>query len=167
VVKSGSESTTCCSASPVGVPNEPEIPDAPRAHRLSFGWRMIRSTVVFMWNRGYTPQSIVRLIGPFGPRPVNAYVTRRFLIGPAIEESPPATNEGGLETSAALADQIDRGKLKLPKTDVAQYLYHLCAQRGSGEYALPRVLKSNVFAHNPLENRLGNSDISRVTFFLW
>jgi len=30
---------------------------------------------------------------------------------------------------------------------------------------LTRVLKSSVFAHDPLENRLGQSDVSRVTFF--
>lgn len=42
--------------------------------------------------------------------------------------------------------------------------YHLCAQPGSGEYALPRVLKSNVYAYNPLENRLGQSEVSRATF---
>lgn len=107
-------------ASPVGVPKEPEVPDPQRF--TSFGWRMIRNVVLFLWNRGYTPLSIVRLIGPIGPRPVNAYVTRRFLTGPAIEDASPATTEAGLETSAALADQIDKGNLKLPKQDVAQYL---------------------------------------------
>ena len=45
------------------------------------------------------------------------------------------------------------------------FQYHLCAQPGSGEFALPRVLKSSVFAQDPLENRLGNSDVRRVTFF--
>jgi len=109
-------------ASPVGVPKESEVPDPPRLNRISLGWRLVRNFVLFLWNRGYTPQSVVRLIGPFGPRPVTAYVTRRFLIGPAIEETPSTTSEAGLETSAALADQIDQGKLKLPKTDVAQYL---------------------------------------------
>ncbi|CAF4531119.1 unnamed protein product, partial [Rotaria magnacalcarata] len=43
--------------------------------------------------------------------------------------------------------------------------YHLCAQPGSGEFALPRVLKSNVFAYNPLENRLKDCQVSRITFF--
>ncbi|CAF2732566.1 unnamed protein product [Rotaria sp. Silwood2] len=152
-------------ASPVGVPKEPDTPEPPLRHRLSVGWRLMRNFIIFLWNRGYTPQSIVRLIGPIGPRPVTAYVTRRFLIGPAAEDTPSTASEAGLETSAAIADQIDKGTLKLPKDDVAQYLYHLCAQPGSGEYALPRVLKSNVFAYNPLENRLKDSDVSRVTFF--
>ncbi|CAF1511615.1 unnamed protein product [Adineta ricciae] len=153
-------------ASPVGVPKEPVQVEPPNRQRTSIGWRLVRDFVLFLWNRGYTPLSVVRLLGPVGPRPVTAYVTRRFLIGPAVEEeTSPATAEAGLETSAALADQIDRGRLKLPKRDVAQYLYHLCAQPGSGEFALPRVLKSNVFAYDPLEDRLGNSEIPRVTFF--
>ena len=110
-------------ASPVGVPKEPEMVEPLGRHRTSLGWRLARNLVLFLWNRGYTPLSVVRLIGPIGPRPVTAYVTRRFLIGPAIEEeTPAATTKAGLETSAALADQIDRGKLKLPKQDVAQYL---------------------------------------------
>jgi hypothetical protein len=109
-------------ASPVGVPNEPDAPERPRGNRTSFGWRLIRGLVVFLWNRGYTPLSIVRLIGPIGPRPVTSYVTRRFLTGPAIEDAPPTTTDTGLETSAAVADQIDKGTLKLPKQDVAQYL---------------------------------------------
>ncbi|CAF3197414.1 unnamed protein product [Rotaria socialis] len=163
-------------ASPVGVPNEPDTPEPPRRHRLSVGWRILRTFVVFMWNRGYTPQSIVRLIGPVGPKPVTAYVTRRFFMGPAVEEKPTtdneatyetsaATSDAGLETSTALAEQIEKGTLKLPKDDVAQYLYHLCAQPGSGEFALPRVLKSSVFAYNPLENRLKDCQVSRITFF--
>jgi pimeloyl-ACP methyl ester carboxylesterase len=109
-------------ASPVGVPKEPEVVEAP-GRRASFGWRLARELILFLWNRGYTPLSVVRLIGPMGPRPVTAYVTRRFLIGPAVNgDTSPATSEAGLETSAALADQIDKGRIKLPKTDVAQYL---------------------------------------------
>jgi hypothetical protein len=110
-------------ASPVGVPTEPADAEPPGGRRsTSFGWRLARNLILFLWNRGYTPLSVVRLIGPVGPRPVTAYVTRRFLIGPASEETQSATSEAGLETSAALADQIDKGTVKLPKNDVAQYL---------------------------------------------
>ena len=104
------------------MPDEPATPEPSRRGQLSLGWRLARSLIGFIWNRGYTPLSIVRLIGPMGPRPVNAYVTRRFLVGPAVEDTPPTTSEAGLETSAALSEQIDRGNVKLPKTDVAQYL---------------------------------------------
>lgn len=109
-------------ASPVGVPEEPETAEPPGRRRTSMGWRLARNLVLFLWNRGYTPLSVVRMIGPMGPRPVTAYVTHRFLVGPAVEETPPATSEAGLETSVALANQIDRGRLKLPKQDVAEYL---------------------------------------------
>ncbi|CAF1425289.1 unnamed protein product [Adineta steineri] len=152
-------------ASPVGVPKETPGAEPPGRQRTGIGFRLIRNLMLFLWNRGCTPLSVVRLIGPMGPRPVNAYVTRRFQVGPAVEDTPPATSEAGLETSVALADQIDKGKLKLPKEDVAKYLYHLCAQPGSGEFALTRILKSNVMAHHPLENRLADFNIPRVTFF--
>jgi len=109
-------------ASPVGVPKEPQTPEPPNRPRMSLGFRIIRRFLVFLWNRGYTPLSIVRLIGPAGPRPVTGYVTRRFVTGPAIDDAPPAASETGLETSTALADQIDKGKLKLPKQELAQYL---------------------------------------------
>jgi hypothetical protein len=109
-------------ASPVGVPIEPDTVEPLGRNRTSFGWRVARNLFLFLWNRGYSPLSIVRLIGPMGPRPVTAYVTRRFLTGPAVEETPSTAGEAGLETSAALADQIDKGRLKLPKQDVAQYL---------------------------------------------
>lgn len=152
-------------ASPVGVPVEPPVEKEGRASRLPLGWRIARRFIKFLWHRGYTPQSVVRLIGPWGPKPVTGYVTRRFLIGPAAdEEATPTTAEAGLETSAAIAERIDQGRLKLPKRDVAEYLYHLCAQPGSGEYALPRVLNTNVYAYDPLENRMGDSEISRATF---
>jgi hypothetical protein len=110
-------------ASPVGVPKAPDIEPPPRHyHHFSRTWRTARSLVLFLWNRGYTPQSAVRFIGPLGPLPVNIYVTRRFLFQPAIEDTSPATDEVGLETSAALADQIDKGKVKLSKRDLAQYV---------------------------------------------
>jgi hypothetical protein len=109
-------------ASPVGVPKETDAAEKPGRGSTSITWRLARNLLLFLWNRGYTPLSIVRLIGPMGPRPVNAYVTRRFLIGPAIEDPSPAPSEAGFETSAALADQIDKGKLKLPKGEVSQYL---------------------------------------------
>ncbi len=124
-------------ASPVGVPKEPDVVEPRGRGRISLGWRIARSLISFIWNRGYSPLSIVRLIGPVGPRPVTAYVTRRFFLGPAVQETPPTTpdipstpntpvtNEAGLETSIALADQIDKGRLKLPKQDVAQYLVRI------------------------------------------
>jgi hypothetical protein len=109
-------------ASPVGVPNEPTPKEPSSGNRRSFGWRMARGVFEFLWNRGYTPLSVVRLIGPLGPRPVTAYVTRRFYMGPAIDESPAMAADAGLETSEALVDQIDKQQLKLPKRDVAEYL---------------------------------------------
>lgn len=115
-------------ASPVGVPTEADTKDhssTPRRRQLPWTLRFARSFIQFLWNRGYTPQSVVRLLGPMGPRPVRQYVMRRFFMGPAVEDTPSNTTEAGLETSAAIADQIDRGRIKLPKDDVADYLVRI------------------------------------------
>lgn len=108
-------------ASPLGVPVEPDTTEAPELMFMS-GRNRVRDFVLFMWDRGYTPLSFVRWIGPMGRRPIQTYVTRRFRTGPAVINTSPVTNEDGLETSAAIADQIDKGRLKLPKEDIAEYL---------------------------------------------
>ena len=109
-------------ASPVGVPQEPDTPESYNRRRLSFGWRLVRNLVVLLWNAGYTPLSFVRFLGPIGRQPVTAFVNRRFLIGPAVEDTQSMTGDDVLGASAALADQIDKRQLKLPKSDVAEYL---------------------------------------------
>ncbi len=110
-------------ASPIGVPKEPDTPQPSRRYlHSSLTWRLGRDLSVFLWKHGYPPQSGVRFMGPLGPLPVSIYVTRRFSIQPAIENTSAATSEAGLETLAALANQIDKGKLKLPKQELAQYL---------------------------------------------
>lgn len=109
-------------ASPAGVPQEPDADNAPDLYSASDRSSLVLSFILFLWNRGYTPLSIVRIIGPMGQRPVNAYVARRFLVGPASDDAPSATTEIGLESSVALVDQIDNGRLKLPKQDISEYL---------------------------------------------
>ena len=82
-----------------------------------------------------------------GPRPVTSYVTRRFMTGPAVEEeTPPTTSEAGLETSAAIADRIDQGRLVLPKKDVADYLVNQFLCEILLEYF--SSFTSTIFVHN-------------------
>ena len=38
---------------------------------------------------------------------------------------------------------------------LAEYLYHVIAQQGSGEYALNKILQPGAWAHKPLATRLG------------
>jgi hypothetical protein len=109
-------------ASPVGVPNEPKVVKSPRRNRLSLGWRLARGLVQFLWYQGCTPQTIVRAIGPIGPRPVRAYVTRRFLVGPATQESTLSTSQTDRDISTSGIHQINTNQLKLPKEELADYL---------------------------------------------
>jgi len=100
-------------ASPIGIPEEPEHTEAPE---LIMSSGRVRDFALYMWDRGYTPQSLVRLIGPMGRRPINTYITRRF------RSRQQAKAEEELDLSAAIVCQIDKGKLKLPKENIAEYL---------------------------------------------
>ncbi|CAF1599673.1 unnamed protein product, partial [Didymodactylos carnosus] len=89
------------------VPSPP--PETDEAHNSRFShmplrFRLIRQLIRALWIYGYTPQSAVRLMGPFGPKPVQGYVTRRFLIGPAAAA---AEEEAGIETGAAVMKKVD------------------------------------------------------------
>jgi cardiolipin-specific phospholipase len=64
-----------------------------------------------VWSSHITPMSFIRTVGPFGPSLTRRYTSKRF---------------GHLETE----------ELK----DFESYFYHICAQSGSGEYALGRLL---------------------------
>lgn len=70
---------------------------------------------------------LIRLTGPFGPNLVHRYTSRRFAY---------------LDTDDA--------------KDFHDYLYHICAQQGSGEYALGSLLLPGAMAKNPLFDRLAN-----------
>ena len=77
-------------------------------------------------------------------------MTRRFLIGPAAnEEATPTTAEAGLETSAAIAERIDQGRLKLPKRDVAEYLVKDRCENNLFVDVHPSIVSSSIiFVHN-------------------
>jgi cardiolipin-specific phospholipase len=69
--------------------------------------------------------SVIRTIGPFGPSLVRKYTDRRFHYLPPAE-------------SQAIFD----------------YLYHICAQPGSGEYALSSILLPGAWGRKPMCNRM-------------
>lgn len=91
--------------SPAGVPSPPPPVEPPMASS-SFA-NMITS----LFQKGYTPMSIIRGIGPFGPSLVRRYTSRRFA-------------------------HLDPQELN----DLDSYLFNISAQSGSGEYALSRLL---------------------------
>jgi pimeloyl-ACP methyl ester carboxylesterase len=87
-----------------------------------------------LWNWNFTPQLFIRSLGPAGPRLVRGYATRRFA-----------------HLEQAEIDALD------------SYIYHISAQRGSGEFALNRLLLPGAIARKPLHERLPNLKMP-VTF---
>lgn len=87
--------------------------------------RPINKWFVWLWDANVSPFSLVRLTGPFGPRLVSAWTSRRFSHLPEAE-------------SQALHD----------------YAYSLFRQRGSGEYALAYLLAPGAYARSPMINRI-------------
>jgi pimeloyl-ACP methyl ester carboxylesterase len=100
-------------------------------------WR-VRTAVRFarhLFTSGYTPQWLIRSSGPLGPGLIRRYVQRRF-------------QEGTID-----------------KDTLAQYMYHVCAASGSGEYALSQVLDAGIYARMPLVDRM--KDVKCPTVFLY
>ncbi|RDW79563.1 putative abhydrolase-containing protein 5 [Coleophoma cylindrospora] len=87
--------------------------------------RPLPKWLTYLWDANISPFSIVRLTGPFGPKFVSGWTSRRFSHLP-------------FEESEALH----------------QYAYSLFRQRGSGEYALAYILAPGAFARSPLIRRI-------------
>jgi cardiolipin-specific phospholipase len=104
-------------ASPVGLPPRPagfdfnELASRSLFHRVA----------VYAWTRRMTPQSLVRLGGPFGRRLVNFYTRRRFRSLPEAE--------------------LD---------SLSEYLLQISCAPPSGEHALHSILEPGAYAHRPL-----------------
>jgi len=86
---------------------------------------MLFKTFGSLWSWGYTPQSLVRLMGPAGPSMLRSAMAKRF----------PAEQPQALEA-------------------VSPYLYQITAAKGSGEYALNLLLEPGAWARRPLCERL-------------
>ena len=87
--------------------------------------RPLPGWLVWLWDANVSPFSIVRLTGPFGPRFVSGWTSRRFNHLPPNEAS-------------ALHD----------------YSFAIFRQRGSGEYALPYLLAPGAYARSPIVHRI-------------
>ena len=79
----------------------------------------------YLWDANISPFTFVRWAGPFGPRLVSGWTSRRFSHLPQPE-------------AQALHD----------------YAYSLFRLRGSGEYALAYILAPGAFARSPLIRRI-------------
>jgi len=119
--------------SPAGIPALPEeseeaAPEFVKRNRLTVGF------VSAMWKLNVTPQSVVRVLGPWGPDVVKNLVQRRF---------------------------VERGLNERECEILAAYLYHINADKPSGEYALNALLvpvmktdHPGVYARRPLADMM-------------
>lgn len=120
-------------ASPVGLPRAPANklppPTAPLQKRLLF-W------VVFtLWERGWTPQVLMRYTGMTIGRLLSSWmVTPRF----------PTSSEA-------------------QRCALVEYFYQISAATGSGEHALSTILESGAYARRPLCDKLPHVKLP-VTF---
>jgi hypothetical protein len=68
--------------------------------------------------------------------------------GPALEV------DDTLHAAARLGDYVAAHPAAFDKAVVAEYLYHICAQPGSGEFAFAKLFDESGFAHKPLIDSL-------------
>lgn len=119
-------------ASPAGLPTQPEVHQL--SPQLPPGLRIMDCA----WNSNVTPQQILRILGPRGPRVTRAAVNRRF--GDTLSDA--------------------------EKDLFADYLYHISVAPASGEYAMNSLLLPlahqeegvGVYARQPLLPLLLNTE---------
>lgn len=117
-------------ASPVGVPRKPEGYEASQ--------RRLFRVIFALWERGLTPQQLVRFAGPRGERLVRAAVQRRFwTLTPAEHD--------------VLAD----------------YIYQISAAPKSAEVSMNTILSPGAFARLPLADRIDRLDHQLETLWLY
>ena len=102
----------------MGLPEKATDGVAVTGHKIP-GW------ITSLWNANYTPQGLMRSLGPLGPRFAQGYVNNRF----------------------AYLSEAERLAL-------GSYFYHISADSGSGEYALAALLAPGAWAREPLHSRL-------------
>lgn len=107
-------------ASPVGLPEQSDDGVAITGHRMP-------SWLTRLWDANYTPQGVLRGLGPLGPRFAFGYINNRF---PFLPEDERAT--------------------------LGNYFYHISVGIGSGEYALAALLAPGAWAREPLHRKLAS-----------
>jgi pimeloyl-ACP methyl ester carboxylesterase len=124
-------------ASPVGVPHPPPQklppPTAPLLKRALF------STVFYLWERHWTPQTVMRAL----PAAIGRALAR-WAVAPRFPSCDPAV-------ASALVE----------------YFYQLCVAPPSGERSLSTVLESGAYARRPLIDKLPLLDTKLDVLFLY
>eukprot|EP00252_Welwitschia_mirabilis_P015191 TRINITY_DN33429_c0_g1_i1.p1 TRINITY_DN33429_c0_g1~~TRINITY_DN33429_c0_g1_i1.p1 ORF type:complete len:409 (-),score=54.68 TRINITY_DN33429_c0_g1_i1:115-1341(-) len=83
-----------------------------------------------LWESNFTPQKIIRGLGPWGPNLVQRYTSARFI-------------------SHTVGDKLNEEESKL----FSDYIYHTLAAKASGELCLKYIFSFGAFARSPLLRR--------------
>ena len=137
--------------SPVGVPEKPPGADT-RGRSLPFPQRMLYSALNQLWTAGVTPQQIVKAAGPYGKGFIERYVTHRFKEDIKASAAPAAELAGEMAVSLDMDAAVEVPAMDKPA--VAEYLYQSITAKGSGEFALSKILSPGAYAQQPLMHRL-------------
>ncbi|WVW86617.1 hypothetical protein I302_108670 [Kwoniella bestiolae CBS 10118] len=100
----------------------------------SFVRRNMMKFFTWGWERGMSPFSILRSVGPFGPLWVGKYSSRRF--------------------AAQSEDDV---------RDLHSYIYGTSIMKGSGEYCISHILAPGAYARIPIIDRINRLKVP-VTF---
>ncbi|KAL1820784.1 hypothetical protein ACET3Z_015653 [Daucus carota] len=102
-----------------------ESEQSERLTRFRATWK--GAIINHLWESNFTPQKIIRGLGPWGPDLVRKYTTARF---------------GSYSTGDVLTE--DESKL------LTDYVYHTLAAKASGELCLKYIFSFGAFARSPL-----------------
>ena len=115
---------------PAGVGRRPPEWTPPASLQSPWTWRgQLYRVAMAAWEGGLTPGALIRSVGPWGQRLVEGYTRTRF-------------QNRGHHLSEEEVNSFQR------------YMYHVLAARGSGEFALNKILEPFAFPRSPLEDRL-------------
>ncbi|KAK4683550.1 cardiolipin-specific phospholipase, partial [Tremellales sp. Uapishka_1] len=105
-----------------------------KKQEASFFRRNASKAFVWGWEKGLSPFSVLRAMGPWGPMMVGGYSRRRF---------------------AAQSEEDVR--------DLHNYIYNTSIMKGSGEYCISHILAPGAHARTPIVDRIGKVKVP-VTF---
>ncbi|KAL9250644.1 putative 1-acylglycerol-3-phosphate O-acyltransferase [Drosera capensis] len=108
---------------PAGFSAETDMSE--RLMQLRATWK--GAIVNHLWESNFTPQKIIRGLGPWGPGMVRRYTSARF-------------------GSYSSGDMLNEDESKL----LTDYVYHTLAAKGSGELCLKYIFSFGAFTRKPL-----------------
>jgi len=116
------------SGSPVALARKPSRDEVEHQHKMAQekqNQSTFRRFAMWAWEEGWSPFQIVRRLAFWGPMVVGKYSARRF---------------------AHLTEEEIR--------DMHDYIWHITAAKGSGEYCISHLLAPGAFARLPLVDRV-------------